>query len=75
MSERDINQQAAEQIYASGLNGKKYKIGEWLALLDGKVVVVASDLDDAVRALRALDANPRRGMILEYGITGTDVIR
>jgi hypothetical protein len=77
MDEREINQRAVEQICNSDrLNGKQYKKGEWLALLDGKVVAVADNLDVAMRALRAIDANPRRGMILEFGTSDIkDVIR
>jgi hypothetical protein len=76
MSELEINQQVAHQICNAGrLNGKEFRSGEFVALLDGKVVAVAKDLDAALRALRALDPNPHRGMVLEVGPPVTDVIR
>jgi hypothetical protein len=76
MTEREINQRAAEQIGASGcLNGKRYQRGEWLALLDGKVVAASNTLDAAIRELRALEQDPQRGMIFQYGVTELDVVR
>ena len=75
MNEREMNQRVADQIIdAGGLNGKPYRPGEWVALLDGKVVAVAEDLDGALRALRQLDPNPQRGMIVEVGPVVVDVI-
>jgi hypothetical protein len=76
MDERELNQQAAEQIMsADGLNGKPYRPGDWVALLDGKVVGVAEDLDDAVQVLRRVDPDPKRGMIFRVGPPLLDVIR
>ncbi len=76
MSERDINQKAAEEI-CNGfrLNGQEFRSGECVALLDGKVVAVAKDLGAALRALRGIDSNPHRGMICEVGPPVVDVIR
>jgi hypothetical protein len=76
MEEMDINQQAAEQIRRTGRwNETAFHLGEAVALLDGKVVAVAKNLGDALRALRALDPNPRRGMLLEVRPPVVDVIR
>jgi hypothetical protein len=76
MTEMDINQQVAEQICnGSRWNGKEFRSGEYVALLDGKVVAVAKHLDGALHALRALDPNPLRGMVFEVGSPVTDVIR
>ncbi len=76
MSEKDINQRVAEEICTGfRLNGQEFRIGECVALLDGKVVAVAKDLGAALRALRALDSNPHRGMIFEVGPPVVDVIR
>jgi hypothetical protein len=76
MSELEINQQVAHQICNAGrLNGKQFRLGECVALLDGKVVAVTQDLDTALRSLRALDPNPHRGMVFEVGPAVTDVIR
>jgi hypothetical protein len=76
MNEQEKNQRVAERIMSAGAsNGKPYRAGEWLALLDGKVVAVAGDLDGALRALRGLDPDPGRGMVLEVGPPVVDVIR
>jgi hypothetical protein len=75
MSELEINQQVAQQICDAGrLNGKQFRPGECVALIDGKVVTVTKDLDAALRALRAMDPNPDRGMVFEVGPPVTDVI-
>ena len=76
MSETEVNQEAADRIRSAGLsNGKRYQPGDCLALLDGRVVAVAKDIGSALRALRALEPDPRRGMIVEAGALVTDVIR
>ena len=75
MNEMDTNQKIAEEICNTHrLNGRVFRKGDWIALLDGKVVAVAAELDDALRELRRLDSNPHRGMILEVGPLH-DVIR
>jgi len=76
MSEIEVNQEVADQICDAGrLNGKQFQRGQCVALLDGKVVAIASRLESALQALRALDADPRRGMVFEVGPRETDVIR
>jgi len=68
MSEKDINQTVAEEICNRfRLNGQEFRLGECVALLDGKVVAVETDLTAAVEALRALGGNAQRGMIFEVG--------
>jgi hypothetical protein len=75
MKERDINQRVAEQICTGGRwNGRTFRLGDYVALLDGNVIAVEKDLDTALRALRALDSDPSRGMIFEVGPPVTDVI-
>jgi hypothetical protein len=76
MTEIEINQQVAEQIGNAGrLNGKQFRSGQCVALLEGKVVAVADDLQAAPRTSRVLDADPRHGMVFEVGPPVTDVIR
>jgi hypothetical protein len=76
MSETDVNQQVAEQIAERfRWNGTEFHPGECVALLDGRVVAVAKDLQSALCALRTLDPNPQRGMVLEVASPVTDVIR
>ena len=76
MIELEINQMVAEQICNTGRsNGKQFHAGECVALLDGKIVAIAKNLDAALKSLRALDANPQRGMVFEVGPQVLDVIR
>jgi hypothetical protein len=76
MTEREKNQQVAEQIgRTGGWNGQPRRPGEWVALLDGRVVAVADDLGSALRSLRNLDPDPERGMLVEIGPPPVDVIR
>ena len=76
MKETEINQQVAEQICQTGQwNGQEFRSGECVALLDGKVIAVAKDLEGALRGLRAVDPNPRRGLLFEVGPPASDVIR
>ena len=76
MNEMQLNQEVAEHICDAGrANGRQLPLGACVALLDGQVVAVAGDLDAALRALRALDPNPRRGMVFEVATPVTDVIR
>ncbi|MSQ94236.1 MAG: hypothetical protein EXR98_06730 [Gemmataceae bacterium] len=76
MSEFETNQQVAAHICtAGGLNGKQFRAGECVALLDGKVVAVARDLASVLKSLRALESNPERGMVFEVGPPVVDVIR
>jgi hypothetical protein len=76
MTETEINQQVAEQICkGERWNGTEFCPGDYVALLDGIVVAHAKDLGAALRALRALDPNPSRGMIVEVGPAVPDVIR
>jgi len=68
MTEREINQKIAEEICNNyRLNGQVFKVGECVALLDGKVVAVEKDLASAFEALRAVDQDPNRGMLFEVG--------
>ena len=76
MSDFQANQQAVDNIRKSGAsNGKHFSAGDFVALLDGKVVAVANDLGNTLKQLRALEPNPQRGMIFEFGPEVVNVIR
>lgn len=74
MSERELNQQAAEQFRDIQV-GHPYRRGDCVALIDGEVVAVEKNLAAALRALRAVEPNPTRGMVVEIGPASVDVIR
>ena len=76
MNEKAVNQATAEQICRTyQWRDQQLHDGECVALLDGEVVAVAPDLDQAIQALRAIDPNRDRGMIVEVGPLVPDVIR
>lgn len=76
MTERDKNQKVADVICRDfAWEGRELHAGECVALLDGEVVAVASDLDEALHALRNIDPDPRRGMLVEVRHPVVDVIR
>ena len=76
MAEFEVNQHVAKQICNTALwNGQHFRLGECVALLDGRVVAVAENLGAALQALRAFDPNPNRGMVFEVGPPVIDVIR
>lgn len=76
MNELETNQQVADAICRDfKWQGRAFRPGECVALLDGAVVAVASDLDQALAALRKLEPDPRRGMLVEVREPVLDVIR
>ena len=76
MNEVRKNQEIADRICRDlQWNGRQFTVGDCVALLDGAVVAVAKDLDGALEALRSVDPDPSRGMVLEVTPPITDVIR
>lgn len=76
MSEKERNLRIAETISAQfAWNGQTFQEGDYVALLDGRIVAVAKDPDSAIAALRALDPDPKRGMVIEVTHPAIDVVR
>ena len=76
MSEFDRKQEIAIQIRRDlSWNGRQFKLGEYVALLDGKVVAVADSPEGAVSALRSIDPEPLRGMVVHASPPVVAVIR
>lgn len=76
MTERELNQTIADKLRTDfAWNGRTFREGEFVALLDGKIVAVSDDIRDAVMAVRAIDPDPRRGMVVEISHPVVDVIR
>jgi hypothetical protein len=76
MSEKERNLRIAEAITTNfAWNGRSFREGQFVALLDGQIVAVADNPDEAIAALRALDPDPKHGMVLEVAHPVTDVIR
>jgi len=76
MNEKERNLRIAESICAQFTwNGQTFHEGDYLALLDGRIVAVTNNPDDAISALRAIDPDPKRGMVIEVTHPVVDVIR
>ena len=76
MTEHERNTQVADRICQElEFNGQSFQIGQYAALLDGRVVGTAQSLADAMELLDRLSGDPNRGMIVEVGPTPIDVIR
>jgi len=76
MKDTERNLRIAESIQAKfAWNGRSFHEGQFVALLDGKIVAVADTPDSAISALRAADSDPERGMVIEVTHPVVDVIR
>ena len=77
MTEYELNQRVAEQLCRDmQFDGRRFREGQYVALLDGKVIAVADNLDDAVTAAREIEPDPKRGMIVDvYPLDRVDIIR
>jgi hypothetical protein len=76
MNEKERNLRIAELICAEfAWNGQKFREGDCVALLDGKIVAVADNPDDAIATLRTLEPDPKRGMVVEVIHPVVEVIR
>jgi hypothetical protein len=75
-NERETNLRIAEAMCRNfEWQGRTFREGQCVALLDGNIVAVADNPDDAIAALRALDPNPKRGMVVQIAPPTVDVIR
>jgi hypothetical protein len=76
MTETEKNQRIADRICEEfQWNGRRFVVGDWVALLDGNIVTVTRSVDEALHRLRSADPDPRRGMLLQVGPQTVDVIR
>ena len=75
-SEQERNLRIAEAVCRDfQWEGRKFREGQCVALLDGEIVAVADNPDDAIATLRALDPNPKHGIVIPVTIPSVDVIR
>ena len=76
IDETRTNELIAEQICRElRWDAREFTFGDCVALLDGKVVGVAKDLEGALQALRATDPDAQRGMVFEVAPAIPDMIR
>ena len=75
-SEQERNLRIAEAVCRDfQWEGREFREGQCVALLDGEIVAVADNPDDAIAALRALDPNPKHGIVVPVTTPTVDVIR
>jgi len=76
MSELEKNQEIADSICRDfQWEGREFQLGECVALLDGEVVAVEPNLDQALQTLREIEPDARRGMLVEVRKPAVEVIR
>jgi hypothetical protein len=76
VNENERNLRIAEPIYTQfAWNGQTVHEGDCVALLEGKIVAVADNPGDAIATLRALDPDPKHGMVIEVTHPVIDVVR
>lgn len=74
--ESDRNRRIAESMCRDfAWEGQIFHEGECVALLDGRIVAIADNPDEAIAALRALDPNPLHGMVVLIEPPNVDVVR
>jgi hypothetical protein len=72
----DQDQRIAEHLCQElTWDGRTFRKGEYVALLEGRIVAVSDSPLEAIRALRGIDPDPRHGMVVEVGQPEIDVIR
>jgi hypothetical protein len=76
MNERERNLRIAETVRRDRRwENQTFQAGQFVALLDGRVVAVEATPAAAVAALRALDPDPSRGMVVTTTPGQVDIIR
>ncbi|MFM9959760.1 MAG: hypothetical protein ACKV2Q_00875 [Planctomycetaceae bacterium] len=75
-NEKERNLRIAEELCRDfEWHGQTFHEGDYVALLDGNIVSVADNPDDAIAALRARDSNPQHGMVVPIAPPSVAVIR
>ena len=76
MNEQERNLRIAQAVHRDfAWYGTTLQEGDFLALLDGQIIAVANNADVAIAALRALDSDAKRGMIVDVSRPAVDVLR
>jgi hypothetical protein len=70
----EINSKLADEINAETLsNPQSPYAGKLVGLVDGKVVIVAEDLDEVCDALERIEPDPARTFIVETGVDDSKI--
>ena len=69
-----VTKALADKINAEALaNPQSPYAGKFVAIVDGRVVAVADNLDDIVDSLQRIEPDPAKGFILEAGVDYDEV--
>lgn len=71
-TDQEIARQLCERLE---YGGRLFHPGQYVAILDGKVVAVADSFEEADQSLSALEPDPRRGLVCLIEPPEPDVIR
>jgi len=76
MSEHEKTLRVAEAIRTHyAWNGRTFREGQFVAILDGKIVAVTDRPEDAIATLRAMDPDTEHGMVVPVKHPQVDIIR
>ncbi len=76
MDDNDRDMQIAEALCERfEWDGRSFREGEYVAVLDGPVVAVTGNPDDAIEVLRTTNPNPERGVVVQVTHPSVDIIR
>ena len=72
----DIDDVIAQQICETmEFEGQRFHLGEFVAILDGKVIASGDRFEDALGPLEALAPDRNRGLLVQVAPEEPDVIR
>jgi hypothetical protein len=76
MNDQERNLRVAEKISTDfAWNGRTFREGQFVALLDGEIIAATASPEEAISILRALEPDPQRGMVMEVAHPTVDVVR
>lgn len=76
MDEKARNLRIAQTVNRDfAWHGQIFQISDFVAILDGQIIAVRNNADDAIAERPALDPDPKRGMVIEVSPVVADVIR
>ncbi|MBM3236273.1 hypothetical protein FJZ31_08240 [Candidatus Poribacteria bacterium] len=75
-SELAIDQDVAKEICSRlEFDGQRFRCGQYVAILMGKIIAIGDDFDEVQRALVAQEPNPHKGLICQVEEPIPDIIR
>jgi len=76
MGQSSSDQDVASEICSRlEFNGQRFRRGQYVAILEGKVIAVGDSFDEVQQALVAQDPNPYGGLICQVDEPVPDIIR